>query len=163
MAAIELCELIRSPLFTEGSVPEQIFMEILGLSSAGRNATLSERKFLQELVEWRLMGVLGDQFADIIKKEVTGAKEKVTPEWLENLRDRYSLRAEKILAGVAQKNIALDFREIPPEIIPFLSEEVRRFMFESSRKDTRGGKERFDPAIIHYSQNKALEASLSHE
>lgn len=126
---------MKSPSLTPNSTAEKVFMEILGLSSIDQHTTTIQRKFIQELVEWTILGVLPGSIMGIIKEKVIAAGENATSKEIDEIRTHFCLMAERIIKGVENKKMILDFRSIPPEVIPFLSQEVRKFMLALSRKN----------------------------
>lgn len=155
-----VCDLVRQKLIKSETVVERFICEKTWADhrhADGSQIGMDERDFFLELAEWSMLGAMSRDIVLIMRQKFLKAMEVPS---VEQVREEFKITFDHIMDGTVQQDLNPDYREIPVEAIPLLSEDARKFMFETSRKTRFSGKEAFNPKVIHYSQDKVLRKAL---
>lgn len=158
-----VCDLIRQKLIQSESAVERFVCEKTWADHRHADGTrigMDERDFFLELAEWSMLGAMSRDIVAIMRQKFLKTMEVPS---VERVREEFKITFDHVMDGTIRQDLNPDYRGIPLEVIPLLSDEAKKYMFETSRKTRFSGKEAFNPKVIHYSQDKALRKALGRD
>ncbi|MDD2891540.1 MAG: hypothetical protein PHQ95_01100 [Candidatus Gracilibacteria bacterium] len=153
----------QSPFIIDRAMINKAHFDASNFLKGDKNKSIlseSERKFLSQISEWKLLGVLGEGEAGertfkIIQEKVGDHAGKSPEQNIADIKNNFGINSTSFCRIAKKKKMKLDFRSFSLDAMRVLHHDAKQFIYIMSRKGVM--KKGFDSNMITPEQNTMLE------